>query len=493
MRRSNKRLYEYSRWENGPAKETRADESNNNEVSYLYLLRMFHGILSKRMMCEDIDLITDHRLKIQDPRSVTGYLCTYCIENKGLPLGQTLFMVAYDECWQKKQIIFNIKNKVNIIMSRCIMAKAFAHMCYICPHLFCTLIVYSWYFHSSAVFSHALSTPGRDIKIMTWNLLAPLYAPASKFRHSDPSILDWSYRKEIILDTLTESQADIICLQEVQMDLWDDFHSQLQHRLLGNYSYTAVLQNVTRQHPVGCVVLVKKDWKVIRTESRSRACIVVLEEQLLQPTSYSLISRICPSFSSPQGRERQRLYLATVHLEAGHDKSETRWNQLKSLLKRLHRQIHLDDDVEGKTNNGAPIIVAGDFNDLWQPNSELKEVLSIGKLDSGHHYNKLAPPPAWQSLLPLRNVHEGESRPDLTYAGGSVLDYIWVSPASFQVQQVFWGLPKPTALESSSSISFDHLDEAYKQVLHPPQAWPAKDFPSDHLPIGATLSLNKKS
>jgi len=105
--------------------------------------------------------------------------------------------------------------------------------------------------------------------------------------------------------------ADVICLQEVQVDTWkDDFLTHFEPQ------YTGIMQKVTKGHPIGCAVLVRNDrFRVLRTESRSRALIVVLEEVLGNET----------------------LYLANVHLEAGMDQDEKRFCQVHSLLKRLRK------------------------------------------------------------------------------------------------------------------------------------------------------------
>jgi mRNA deadenylase 3'-5' endonuclease subunit Ccr4 len=331
-------------------------------------------------------------------------------------------------------------------------------------------LLHVFLFHHS---THALQTPlqQKPIRLLTWNLLAPLYASASKYPRSDPSYLDWSYRKPRILQTILDSEADIICLQEVQIDLWEDFCMP---------GYTAISQNMTDQHPVGCAVLIRsnQNWKVVATESRSRALIVVLEDQ---------------------AQEQQRLYLAVVHLEAGYEKEETRWNQMKSLLKRVHRHVGKNDD------SNPAIVLAGDFNTCTR-SSPLFSVLS-GNCQDGLLQKRKLPmwkglssffssdltkktsagnnQPPWKRILPLVNVHQSD-RPDLTYAGGSVLDYIWISPGAIQVHETLSWSPRIDA--------YNQKDSAYKQKdsgkeLCPPQPWPSKECPSDHVPIGAVFSL----
>lgn len=295
--------------------------------------------------------------------------------------------------------------------------------------------------------------PKKPVRLITWNLLAPLYAPPNKYPRIEPSYLDWSYRKSKIVETIFESEADLVCLQEVQIDLWEDFQACI---LPSPDSFVTVIQNVTRQHPVCCVVMAKSDrWKIVSSESRSRALIVVLEDVT---SSYV-----------------KRLYLVNVHLEAGYDKEATRLNQAKSLLKRLHH--HVDDN-----DRNPAIIIAGDFN-TWTRASILFSVLT-GSLDkdcgssrttlTGQFPSHLPNQLKWASLLPLINVHEKE-RPTLTYAGGSVLDYVWVSPRSINIVEALSWVP-------TSPYQSD-------RELYSPESWPSKDCPSDHVPVGVSFTF----
>ena len=297
-------------------------------------------------------------------------------------------------------------------------------------------------------------------RLLTWNLLAPVYAPPQKYPWSDPTVLEWSYRKPRIIQTIVDSRADLVCLQEVQIDLWDEFLADLPE------GYTGLVQKQSCKHPVGCALLIRdqNNWKIVETESRSRAFIVVLEE----------------------GSMKRRLYLAVVHLEAGSDKQETRWNQVKSLLKRLHN--HAQDDVN------PAVILAGDFN-TYKRDCTLFSVLSgdaceqdksIASWKGLSHFlldtemSSHSTPPG-KELLPLYNAHQ-DNRPTLTYAGGSVLDYIWYSPSSIQIEK--------SITDWCPLVEYEK--ENYAEELCPPRPWPSEENPSDHVPIGVDFSLIQK-
>lgn len=282
----------------------------------------------------------------------------------------------------------------------------------------------------------AVTALASQVGIVTWNLLAPQYAV--KYQKD---YLEWSYRQALIVDILKQSPTnDIICLQEVQVDLWDDLRAAFHH------THKPLLQHV--QHPVVCAILVRREqWTVLHTESRSRALLCILKHR---------------ATGIPW-------YIACVHLEAGADKDETRWNQLKSLLQRVHY-------YQNERNETAPLVLTGDFN-LWHAASHpLYQILATGKIPQVLPWDTqrlwLESPP-WTRLLPLTDVQASQQQP--TFAGGSILDFIWVTP-DIKVEYT-WKHGKVARCADGT---------------YPPQPWPSPTVPSDHVPIGAMLNIQRK-
>ena len=61
-----------------------------------------------------------------------------------------------------------------------------------------------------------------------------------------PGCLEWNHRKSLITEVLkSQMKADIVCLQEAQVDLFSDLLNSLSS------TYDGVIQNVTRGHNVG--------------------------------------------------------------------------------------------------------------------------------------------------------------------------------------------------------------------------------------------------
>jgi mRNA deadenylase 3'-5' endonuclease subunit Ccr4 len=239
--------------------------------------------------------------------------------------------------------------------------------------------------------------------------------------------------------------GDIVCLQEVQIDLFPDLMSRLCA------TFDGILQNVTVTHNVGTAILVRKDGRfcIRRAESRSRALITVLQDK----------------------ENESLLYVSTVHLDADTARDNQsreyhqrqRESQLKSLLKRLNNQCILDNIGF----DAVPIIIAGDFNMLR--GNPIKTALAKGELwpqfPVHFHDAYLHAEQYNHQSLPLYQNHDDVSSNRLvkTYGGGAVLDYIYVT---HQVKVVDTLLCHP----SSSTRVIEKL--------------PSKDHPSDHLPVG---------
>lgn len=69
------------------------------------------------------------------------------------------------------------------------------------------------------------SRKGSRFTVLTYNILAELYATQQAFPTSEPHALLWQYRRQLILQELELYDADIVCLQEVQST---SFHEDLR-------------------------------------------------------------------------------------------------------------------------------------------------------------------------------------------------------------------------------------------------------------------------
>jgi endonuclease/exonuclease/phosphatase family metal-dependent hydrolase len=359
-------------------------------------------------------------------------------------------------------------------------------------------------------FCHCLESTAATIRLVTWNVLAPVHAPPSKYPWADPSaVLDWSGpgrngRCRRIARILLEERPDVACLQEVQLadDCWRDLYEGTG--LSGVYD--AVVQNVTRGHPVANAVLVRRaansgEDRAILTiravESRSRALLVVLT-----------IERE-PGGGADGGFAKPRpLVLANVHWDAGTgpDREATRFYQVQSLMRRIDHHcrslvVEVEDGGQRETTMPEPaVVVAGDWNML--PGSPLYRLVSTGRLEENGEKGKGSgdDPPFLPRLrlplprLPLRDAfaaagascQSGDDEERLTYAGGCVLDYVWVSDNVSVLSARTHPPPPDDFARATAATSPSGHSRRRRRRRH---LWPDALHPSDHLAVAATLRL----
>jgi mRNA deadenylase 3'-5' endonuclease subunit Ccr4 len=309
---------------------------------------------------------------------------------------------------------------------------------------------------------------------------------AEKYEVAAPDYWAWSYRQERIVTTLAERSADLVCLQEVQIDLWPDLRYQLS--TIG-YVESNIQQDAG--WPVTTVLLLHErliaaSWRVVLVESRSRALLVTL--QFPAPSSRTRQPNGGTDRNTNDDNRHSHLLLANVHWQAGGHAETTRFQQTKSLLQRLARHAHRltaassgpkrsrerkDPKAMVNDETNLPVVLLGDWNTL--PTDTLHQLLTQTSplCPDKHDLPQLYPN---LPLLPLCDIHLPKQQPGThgeketttpgrpaTHTGGQVLDYIFVSP-TVQVVDTW-------------------IHEAVQLPI------PNADFPSDHVPIGGRLRI----
>lgn len=68
------------------------------------------------------------------------------------------------------------------------------------------------------------TTPSQEkFSVLTYNTLCDRYATTSQYGYAPSLALSWDYRKELILQEVRAQNADIVCLQEVDMDSYNEY------------------------------------------------------------------------------------------------------------------------------------------------------------------------------------------------------------------------------------------------------------------------------
>ena len=177
----------------------------------------------------------------------------------------------------------------------------------------------------------------RVLRIATFNCLADKYCDAAAFPYIDPKYTKWDYRFPLILAEIKRTDADIICLQEV--DKCDFFRKEL----CDNGPYDMVYSRVdTNQIDSPRLVTL---WKKSRFGLESSQRLFLDEDQVYK--SRAIVTKF-HEFAANKDDEYVEFSIVNVHLKSKPEFAEARVAEIKDLLRMW---------------NTAAFIV-GDFNDV---------------------------------------------------------------------------------------------------------------------------------
>jgi CCR4-NOT transcription complex subunit 6 len=247
---------------------------------------------------------------------------------------------------------------------------------------------------------------GYRFRVVTYNLLADLYATQHAYPDCDAWALSWGYRAPNLLRELTDAAADVLCLQEVQAD---HFEQHLQPRLLAA-GFDGLYKPKTRDamglsgKVDGCAVF----WR--RTKFRLaehygvefNACARALAQQIATsaPHEREIVSRVTKDnvgmvavlevlLPGPAGQRAGRLHnqrtgngggggplqvaVANTHLYSNKDFPDVKLWQCLSLVRELEQLVLARD---------LPLVVCGDFNSV--PSSAVYALLAHAAVPADH-------------------------------------------------------------------------------------------------------------
>jgi CCR4-NOT transcription complex subunit 6 len=318
---------------------------------------------------------------------------------------------------------------------------------------------------------------GARFRIISYNILAEIYATQQMYPHIDFWALNWTYRKHNLLRELLESSADILCLQEVQADHYE------QHliRPLQEAGYDGLYKPKTRDcmgilgKVDGCALLWRRqkfrlaeNYAIEFNECARRACVSL---GLSPEHSSVFLRRLCKDNIAQvavlevlqnqrqRGRSPSHICIANTHIYSHPEFPDVKLWQAHTLMQELEHFV---------LSRNLPLMVLGDFNSL--PSSAVYEYMSKQCVSHNHpdmdndpchvlpnveqltHNIQLSSAyAAVQGHEPPYTIHTG------TFTG--VLDYIWfaqphirplaVSPVPDLEEVLEIGEAMPNCLHSS--------------------------------------------
>ena len=354
------------------------------------------------------------------------------------------------------------------------------------------------------------SSPGR-FKVLCYNVLAESYATQTMYRYCPQWALAWSYRKTKLLREIIQCDADILCLQEVELGQFDDF---FQPELYKN-GYSGVFQPKSRAKTMteyergyvdGCAIFYRTSkFSLVEEFLFEFANLAMSKPELSarQDSFNRLITKdniaisVCLEFregaqggaggkggvGGPGGYDAQRFGYGATGAQGSKNRmppllvvnSHIHWNPMFSDVKVMQTQLMLEE-LTSRWNKG-PMLVCGDFNSM--PDSGVYELLANGYL-SGKHSD------LQESVF--GSYGETGFRHDLRLRSG-YREVLGAEPSFTNYTADFVG--------SLDYIFFTHDTIQATGVLEPPSlpvvkkntALPNPQFPSDHISLLAEFEL----
>lgn len=226
--------------------------------------------------------------------------------------------------------------------------------------------------------------------VLSYNILADQYATSDLYGYCPSWALAWPYRRQNLLKEIVGYHADIVCLQEVQNNHFEEFFSPE----LDKHGYQAFYKRKTKEASSrseniidGCATFFRRDRfsHVKKYEVEFSKSAESLTDAVIQPgqkkhalsrlnkDNIALIVVLEAKFSYHGVDNRQLVCVANTHLDAHHDLKDVKIWQVHTLLKGLEK-IAITGDI--------PMLVCGDFNLV--PGSASHGLLAMGKIDQYH-------------------------------------------------------------------------------------------------------------
>ncbi|XP_053207826.1 protein angel homolog 2-like [Panonychus citri] len=231
------------------------------------------------------------------------------------------------------------------------------------------------------------STNGQfEFSLMTFNCLSQdLIARHTEMYVNCPrGSLDWPLRRDRLARELSDSNPDIVCLQEVNYG----HHGQFYKPFFTSLGYSGIYKKRTGSMYDGCAFFYKtsKFTLLDKIELEFYRCDLT---SLLNRDNIAIIGVLKPLIQSSNGTnglDSNRLIVATTHLLFNPSRGDVKLAQLRLLLAELDQLINsFNETGKYKTN----VILCGDMNSV--PYSPLYNFITTGSLDtSGYQCGDLS-------------------------------------------------------------------------------------------------------
>ena len=273
--------------------------------------------------------------------------------------------------------------------------------------------------------------------------------PDSNFLKSPPESLKWPHRKQNLLEEILRSNADILCLEEVD-HFQDFFFPELSQRGFEGVFKSKIDSPCLYVQPNngsdGCALFYRSTKFTLLQKKE----LVLKDPNGDDSHQVAILMKFeCKGAPTPTGGPRLQFCVAVTHLKAKSGHQEHRLAQGKHLLSEVTAFAR-----------GLPSIICGDFN--APPDEPVYQ-----------HFASHQDPPfvsaytaAYRGDEPSFTSWKFRPSKESKYT----IDYIWYTPGRLCMTGV-WGIPSEEDIGKTALPNFG--------------------YPSDHVAIGANFRLQQ--
>ncbi|KAJ3088340.1 Glucose-repressible alcohol dehydrogenase transcriptional effector [Quaeritorhiza haematococci] len=238
--------------------------------------------------------------------------------------------------------------------------------------------------------------------ILCYNTLCDKYATPQAYAYTPSWVLNWDYRKELLLQEILVYNPDIVCLQEVEQSQYDEyFRDQLNQ--LGEYdsvfypkSRARTMDDYSRRSVDGCATFFKNTKFTLIEQHLIEFQQIAMQRPELRKTQdvYNRVmvkDNIAVVTLLEEKETHARVVVANAHLHWDPNFMDVKLVQTAMLMEELDRIIqscaalparHPFQQHIAENPSRLPLIICGDFNSL--PESGVYEFLSQGHIPQNH-------------------------------------------------------------------------------------------------------------
>ena len=324
----------------------------------------------------------------------------------------------------------------------------------------------------------------KSFTLLTYNTLCQHYATPKMYRYTPSWALSWDYRRSKLKEQILGYQTDIICLQEVESQTYEDFWAPT----LNKSGYSGEFHAKTRAKTMqsrdskkvdGCCIFYRRSKFRLVTKDAVDFSGAWMRHKKFQRTEDYL--------NRAMNKDNVALFLKLQHIQTGemlwvvttHLHWDPKFNDVKTFQVGVlldHMETLLKEENPKRDIRKVPLLICGDFNSYV--NSAVYELLSTGSVkehtDGNNRDFGYMSQGNFTHHLTLRSSYFCiDELPFTNYTPSfvNVIDYIWYSINSLRIR----GL----------------LGEVDKDYVSKFIGFPNDKFPSDHIPLIARVEFMK--